>query len=259
MIRIGVIALALVPPLGCGGGDHVAHWGYGPDDGPARWGSLSPEWTTCDTGRSQSPLDIRDTKVTDISRLSISLPTTDKRIIAHQDYVVDALDNGHTIQVDVNEAETLTFDGQTYDLLQYHFHAPSEHTVEGKHFAMELHFVHQADNGDLAVVGTFIEEGEHHADFETVWSQMPEKGKEVHIEHFQVDIDQLLPDDLRHWRYSGSLTTPPCSEHVRWFLLQTPMQLDAEQIQEFKDLFPDNNRPTQPLNGREVLIVNPSL
>jgi carbonic anhydrase len=124
--RTGGTVLALVLTFGCGGASHhdehakdaahVAHWGYEPNDGPARWGSLSPEWTTCDTGRSQSPLDIRDAKVTDVSRLSISLPTTDKRVIAHQDYVVDALDNGHTIQVNVNDAETLTFDGQTYDL-----------------------------------------------------------------------------------------------------------------------------------------------
>jgi carbonic anhydrase len=123
---------------------------------------------------------------------------------------------------------------------------------------MEMHLVHVSSAGELAVIGVFIEEGEHNAAFEPVWSNMPtEPGTETLIEHVQVNIDDMLPSDTTSWRYQGSLTTPPCSEGVRWIVLETPIQLDAAQVKQFRDVFTGNNRPTQPLNDRSVVTDSP--
>jgi carbonic anhydrase len=174
--------------------------------------------------------------------------------VTRQEHILAAVDNGHTIQVNVDAGDTLTLGDQVFNLLQYHFHSPSEHTVNGEHFPMEMHLVHQSTAGALAVIGVFIEEGEHNAAFDPVWGKMPmETGANVKIEQVQVNTDDLLPTDTASWRYHGSLTTPPCSEGVRWIVMQTPIQLDAEQIEQFKKEYTGNNRPTQSLNERPVM------
>jgi carbonic anhydrase len=238
---------------------HAIHWGYGREDGPMHWGGMNAAWATCDTGDAQSPIDIRDVKSSqDVDSLVLDLPEARLRIV-RQENVLGVLDNGHTIQVNVDAGDTLTIGDQSFDLLQYHFHSPSEHTVNGEHYPMEMHLVHRSTAGSLAVVGVLIEEGEHNAAFDTVWSNMPtEAGTTVHLEHVSVSIDDMLPSDRTHWRYHGSLTTPPCSEGVRWFVLKTPIQLDAKQIQQFRDVFTGNNRPTQAVNGRDIIEVGPS-
>jgi carbonic anhydrase len=162
--------------------------------------------------------------------------------------------NGHTIQVNHAGADTLEIVGEHYSLVQYHFHAPSEHTVNGRHYPMEAHFVHQAADGHLAVVGILLALGRPNPALEPMWSKMPrQKGGEVVLEELQVAMDDLLPRSRTAFRYEGSLTTPPCSEGVKWIVMSTPVEVSAEQIAAFRAVVHDNSRPTQPLNGRSVL------
>jgi len=175
--------------------------------------------------------------------------------IIRQTHVVDVIDNGHTIQVNYDAGSTVVVDGTSYELKQYHFHAPSEHTVDGQHFPMEMHLVHQSPGGKLAVLGVFIDEGDHNAAFEPVLSNLPDEvGEEIHHENVTVNIDDLIPPSPTTYRYPGSLTTPPCSEGVSWFVDIEPIELSAEQIAQFKANFYGNNRPVQPLNDRTVFV-----
>jgi carbonic anhydrase len=137
--------------------------------------------------------------------------------------------------------------------VQYHFHSPSEHTVKGQHHPMEMHLVHKSADNKLAVIGVFIDEGAHNAAFDPIWSNLPDtKGEEVHVENVMVDVNQLLPASMESYRYDGSLTTPPCSEGVKWIVMTTPIQMSAEQINAFRAIISGNNRPVQPLNSRVV-------
>jgi carbonic anhydrase len=143
----------------------------------------------------------------------------------------------------------------SFELEQYHFHAPSEHTVDGRRFPMEMHLVHQAADGEFAVLGVLIDEGAHNAAFDPVFSRLPRRlGERVHLEHVQVDIDDLLPSARHVYRYRGSLTTPPCSEGVRWFVGAQPVELSAGQIETFTSIIHGNNRPLQSRGSREVTL-----
>ena len=229
------------------------HWAYGAEHGPEEWGSLCPEFSTCGTGRSQSPIDISGAAKAALPALATAYLPAELRIV-HHEHQADVVNNGHTVQVNYPGGSTLSVDGQTFSLLQYHFHSPSEHTLDGKHFPMEMHLVHKSADGKLAVIGAFVAEGAANAAFEPVWANLPkEKGVEVHLEHVEVDVDALLPEDRTTFRYDGSLTTPPCSEGVKWFVLANPVALSSKQIAAFRAVVQDNNRPTQPLNGRKIV------
>jgi carbonic anhydrase len=229
-------------------------WHYEGEEGPAHWGTLSAKFASCQSGRAQSPIDIvAPARRVTSDAIVLKLPPTSLRIV-HHDHVADAVNNGHTIQVNYSEGDTLTVGGRAYQLVQYHFHAPSEHTVNGEQFPMEMHLVHTSADGQLAVIGVLIVEGAHNAAFDPIWAHLPvTKGVENHLEHVKVDVDALLPTARTTYRYDGSLTTPPCSEGVKWFVMTTPIALSKAQIGAFTALFHGNNRPVQPLNGRPVL------
>jgi carbonic anhydrase len=229
-------------------------WHYEGAEGPKGWGKLSPKFAACSDGRAQSPIDISATKPSsDAVAVKTNLAPGALRI-AHHEHLADGINNGHTIQINYEGADTLTIGSDSYKLMQYHFHSQSEHTVKGKHFPMEMHFVHKAASGKLAVIGVFIEEGAHNAAFDPIWTNLPkQKGTETHYGNVKVDVDRLLPASRASYRYDGSLTTPPCSEGVRWIVMSTPIQLSSGQIKAFTDIIRGNNRPTQPLNGRLVL------
>jgi carbonic anhydrase len=183
----------------------------------------------------------------------MAFPRTELKI-AHHAHVADGINNGHTIQINLPGGDTLTIGSDTYALAQYHFHNPSEHTVSGRHSPMEMHLVHKSAAGALAVVGVLIDEGAHNSAFDPIWANLPNaKGIETHYPSTTVDVDALLPVIRTTYRYDGSLTTPPCSEGVKWILMTTPIHLSKAQITAFTQLIPDNNRPTQPLNGRRVV------
>jgi carbonic anhydrase len=228
------------------------HWNYG-EQGPAAWGTLSPEFVACAEGKSQSPIDLTAVAEGPAPEMKFSFQPAALKIVHHA-HKADVVNTGHSIQVNTSGNDTLSVGGQTFTLLQYHFHSPSEHTVDGKHFPMEMHLVHKSADGKLAVVGALIEEGSHNAAFDPVWANLPkEKGVEAHLENVMVNVDDLLPKDLSAYSYDGSLTTPPCSEGVTWFVLTTPVRLSAEQIAAFRAVVHDNNRPVQPLNARTVV------
>jgi len=234
-------------------GDPV--WHYEGPEGPEHWGELSPTFATCSEGHSQSPVDI-DNPATATETLQVKtnlLPGTLR--IAHHEHIADGINNGHTIQITYAGADDLTIGRDTYGLVQYHFHHRSEHTVHGKHYPMEMHLVHKGNGGKLAVVAVFIEEGAHNKAFDPIWNNLPkQRGVETHYPSVHVDVDKLLPRNRTSYRYDGSLTTPPCSEGVRWIVLKTPIQLSKAQIRAFTAIIHDNSRPTQPLYGRPVLV-----
>ncbi len=233
--------------------DDQAHWGYKASNGPSRWGEMNPEWVLCAKGKKQSPINLTGPtrEIVDVMRLNF--PAANLTVV-HQAHVVDVIDNGHTIQVNYDKGETFQIGNESYELRQYHFHSPSEHTVNGRHYPMEMHLVHESKAAKLAVIGVLIEEGQHNKAFDAVWSNLPKTvGQEVHLEDVQVDIDEMLPKNNSTYRYSGSLTTPPCSEGVSWFVYVEPIQLSSDQIQAFREIFHGNNRPTQPLNDRTIV------
>jgi len=232
--------------------DHQVHWGYGPNNGPSRWGKLNKDWRLCAEGKQQSPIDLAGAQPKKMDAMKLELPTANLKIV-RQTHVLHALDNGHTIQINYDGGETLEIGGHSFALRQYHFHSPSEHTVNGRRYPMEMHLVHLSQDKKIAVIGVFIEEGRHNEAFDRIWSNLPtQTGQEVHIENVQVDIDHILPENKSTYRYRGSLTTPPCSEGVGWFVYVDPIELSRDQIQAFRDIFQGNNRPIQPLNHRTL-------
>ena len=221
-----------------------AHWAYEGHGGPKEWGALSPEYAACSMGREQSPVDL-----TKPIAAIIGDPLTAWRPVP-----LRVQNNGHTIQVDCTGGGTLMLDGKSYDLLQFHFHHPSEHSVDGAFFDMECHFVHKAADGGLAVLGVMIAKGGGNPALEAIWQVMPAKGGESTTASSMLDPSALLPKDPVTFRYAGSLTTPPCSEVVQWVVYRQAITASAEQLAAFARLFPNNSRPVQPLNRRKLLL-----
>jgi carbonic anhydrase len=228
------------PPAAKPHGD--VHWSYAGAQGPKRWGELDDAFATCATGREQSPIDLpaRRRGETEESVFFVYRPTGGK-----------VVDNGHTLQVDLEPGSYAVVDGARYDLVQFHVHTPSEHQVDGEAYAMEVHLVHKNKSGRLAVVGVLFEAGAASPAMAAVWKQAPKKPGVAPLKK-KFDPATLLPDDTAADRYAGSLTTPPCSEGVRWIVLRRP-RTDAEaKIAAFRARFGANARPTQPLGERTV-------
>ena len=231
--------------------EHAVTWGYAGDIGPAQWGDLSPAFAACKLGESQSPIDLTsdtEAKPHDLEFRYASSP-------------LEIINNGHTIQVNYAPGNMLLSGGRQFALVQFHFHHLSEHTVDGQPADMELHLVHQDDTGNLAVVGVFIAAGQQNDALQPVWAHMPaDVGavRQVQVQGVTVNAADLLPADLTYYSYVGSLTTPPCSEDVRWYVLAAPIEVSPAQVGRFAALYPDNARPTQPLNERIVYLSQPT-
>jgi carbonic anhydrase len=262
---LSLLAVSIVPLASCGGpvqeAPHSAeaprsaeapHWEYEGEHGTEHWGELSPDFALCGTGRSQSPIDIVASAAGSLPPLAAGYAPAALHI-AHQEHVADEINTGHSIQVNYPGADALSVGDESFTLVHYHFHSPSEHTLNGRPFPMEMHLVHKSAQGELAVIGVLIEEGTANAAFDPVWANLPdEKGETLHLEHVRVDVDQLLPRVRTTYRYEGSLTAPPCTEGVKWFVMTTPLEMSAEQIAQFRSILHGNNRPPQPLNGRVI-------
>lgn len=222
------------------------HWSYAGDTGPSNWWELSPAWALCGTGREQSPIDI-----VDADARSAALPALEFR---YQPTPAVLVNNGSTIRLNYAEGSFLDVDGTSFALDQFHFHAPSEHTIDGRHAAMELHLVHSDDAGHLAVVGVLIEQGAANEHLGAAWDRLPDRsGERTSIPGASMNAGDLLPQDRGYYRYPGSLTTPPCAEGATWFVLRQPIRMSSEQIDRFTALYPHNSRPVQPLDGRVVV------
>ena len=253
------VILALLLPCAAfadSGEDHTVHWGYEADNGPDDWGSMKFEWRLCTEGRQQSPVDLANAAQIDLPAGVIHTPSGEQVELLNQAGVVSQLDNGHTIQVNARTGETMTVGDKKYTLLQFHLHAPSEHTVDGRYFAMEMHFVHQADDGELAVVGVLLDEGGHNPSIDLLWKHLPKtRGGETTVEILSEFPEHIFPNvGYGVYHYIGSLTTTPCSEGVKWYIRSLPTQLSRDQINAFTEYYDHNNRPIQPLNERELFL-----
>lgn len=226
--------------------DHKAgyHWGYDGDEGPSHWGDLKPEFAPCKNGHRQSPIDINDTQMADLPALQFDYTQSPLHII----------DNGHTIMINYGPGSTLRVGEKQYLLKQFHFHRPSEERIHGKLSEMVVHMVHSDQEGHLAVVAVLLEIGADNPLVHELWNDLPkEREKEEVLENVQIDLTKLLPADRGYYTFSGSLTTPPCSEDVTWFVLKHPVTITAAEIERFGKLYRHDARPTQPLYGRVVL------
>lgn len=227
---------------------HGTHWGYTGHEGPTNWGDLDPKFTMCKLGSTQSPINISK---------QVTVESDDLRDIEF-DYKTSAsgvVNNGHSVQVNVAEGSSITVDGIVFELKQFHFHTPSENQIEGKNFPLEAHFVHVSKKGELAVVAVMFEEGKENPVLKKIWSKMPhEAGKAAGCGLPAKVISSLIPKDKDYYRFTGSLTTPPCSEGVRWLVMEDYNHISAAQTKEFFDLFDHaNNRPIQNVNARKVM------
>lgn len=229
---------------------HAAHWSYDGEAGPEHWGELSEEWALCAAGAEQSPIDVDGATTAG----SATAPPAGKVGFNYQPSAYEVVDNGHTLQVNLTAGGTLTLDGTPYQLVQFHAHAPSEHTVDSVQYPLEYHLVHKSADGALAVVGVFVQEGAAHQVWDSVLAQMPPSEDKL-AGSGTIDATALLPADRTLVRYRGSLTTPPCSESVRWNVMLTPVTLSHAQLALFTARFPNNHRPTQPRNVRDLEVV----
>lgn len=238
--------LALICSLAAGSAFAAAppHWDYAGPHGPSHWGELDKDTATCAHGKHQSPINItRAVAKSDLSDLKFDYAAAPLKII----------NNGLTVQVNDPEGGTLTVGGHSYKLAQFHFHTPSEERISGKPYDMVAHLVHKDDAGKLAVVAVLIKRGKENAALKPVFDNMPKSaGSEHTVEGARINVAELLPAKRGYYNFEGSLTTPPCSEGVAWYVLNTPVEASAAQLKQLRALYPHNARPVQPLNDRQV-------
>jgi carbonic anhydrase len=223
--------------------DEYPHWNYSGATGPENWAALSPDYAACGIGVNQSPIDISDAFPSELDALEFDYRGGSTTVV----------NNGHTLQVNAEPGSRLRVEGQSFELLQLHYHSPSEHQINGEEFLLEAHFVHQNENGELAVVAVLFRDGAWNSDLEKIGKAAP------------ATVGQSAPIDIRfeelklhtshgsYFRYNGSLTTPPCTEGVRWYILKMPARMSAKQAANFVDLIGDDARGPQPLNARIIL------
>ncbi len=217
------------------------HWTYEGEEGPAHWADLSPTFAACSAGKQQSPVDLTQADQKDLSNI----------VFHYQPSKVNIINNGHTIQVNYDAGSYIEVDGTRYDLLQFHFHTPSEHSVNGKLAAAEVHLVHKSADDKLAVVGILIEKGDgENSAIQSFWNSLPAASGPAQTLDSMVNANDFLPAIQTTYRYDGSLTTPPCTEGVKWMVMTTPITFSEAQLENYTKLFEGSNRPVQALNGR---------
>ncbi len=221
-----------------------AHWSYEGANGPDHWNKIDKASAICRIGTRQSPLDIVEPVKAQLAAINVR----------YKPAVANVENNGHTIQVNVTPGSTMTVGDTVYNLVQFHFHRPSEHMIAGKSFPMELHFVHQTAAGTLGVLGVMFTLGAANPSFGAIIQAMPAKPGKVTQGLAAIDPNLMLPAGRSYYKYAGSLTTPPCSEDVDWHLLTEPVLVSAEQVAAFATLYANNARPTQKGFKRFVLV-----
>ena len=223
----------------------AAHWDYYGKTGPLGWGRLDPAYKACSEGKEQSPIDIRG------AHLNKALPPIEFHYMAAS---VEVENNGHTVEIMVKPGSYIVVNGVRYDLQQFHFHHPSEEAVNGKLTDMSLHLVHKSADGKLAVIAVRLSEerGDPNAILAALWEHMPTTAGATDKVTDMVNPGGLLPTDRGYWTYTGSLTTPPCTEGVRWFVFEQPLSISRSQLQAFARLYKINSRPVQDTHGRRI-------
>ncbi|WP_035052059.1 carbonic anhydrase [Andreprevotia chitinilytica] len=230
---------------------HAAHWTYSGEEGPAHWGAISKDFHTCEAGRAESPINIFKAK---------KAPDSFSRIQFHYAAMpLDLLNTGHAMQFVAEPGkDSVTLGDTSYQLVQFHFHSPGEERFAGKASPLDVHLVHADANGKMLVVAVQFKVGKQaNPALQTLLAHMPAKVNEhTHIDDILVDPSGLLPEQRGYYTYSGSLTTPPCSEGVTWIELKQPVSISKAQLQAMRKFYYHNQRPVQPLNGREIIEVD---
>ena len=260
--RLTSISLLTISPLGVA---ETPHFAYSGDHGPANWSKLSPEFAACQAGKSQSPVNLSGAQDVELPELHLTYSTLALRFV----------NNGHAVQanyaagttlaesyhdtapnrahVEYASGSTMGHRSSTFELKQFHFHSPSEHQLNGRNMPAEVHFVHADESGTLAVIGVFVAEGAAHPTISQLWEDLPRYEGEDNSLDKPISASDLLPTSNDYEYYQGSLTTPPCSEGVRWLMMKEPITMSGGQIAALKEAIGfDNNRPVQPLNGRVI-------
>jgi carbonic anhydrase len=221
-----------------------AHWTYEGEEGPEFWGELDANYAACSSGHAQSPIDLIGVQGVDLTAI----------VFNYNPSALNIFNNGHTIQVNYDAGSSITYNETEYSLIQFHFHHPSEHTVNGESFPMELHLVHADAKGNLAVVGILLRQGEaDNAGLADVFANLPPEKSDPQPTELSVNAGDLLPQSRLYDTYTGSLTTPPCTQGVRWLVLTEPVEVSEAQLESFAAIFEMNARPVQPLNNRDLL------
>ncbi len=222
---------------------NIVHWEYEGEGAPENWGDLDEKFFMCKDGRNQSPINLSGFTEAELPPIKF-----DYHLVS-----TEILNNGHTEQVNMGKGSNITVDGINFELKQFHFHTPSENNINGNSYPLEAHFVHASKDGQLAVVAVMLEEGKENAALNELWENIP-----THTgEHHHIDakhLDALLPTDRDYYRFNGSLTTPPCTEGVRWLVMKKSVTLSKDQVDTFATVMHHrNNRPLQPSNARMIL------
>ena len=240
-------AAAVQRPPSPGADNHtkVGHWDYEGEFGPTKWNEVDPAFKTCAVGKRQSPINIetRDAEKGGLKPIQFNYAAGPAEIV----------NNGHTIQINLENAGSARFDGLEYRLVQFHFHTPSEEKIDSMAQHMVAHLVHRVGDTKLAVVAVLFKLGKENKALKPIFDSLPQReGQKAKLNEF--NPADILPGDPTYFAYTGSLTTPPCSEDVKWHVMQTPMVISYSQLAAFKKLYKMNARPVQPLNGRRVQV-----
>jgi carbonic anhydrase len=254
LVLLFATTLGMAPPTPAQDADYShyvspwkTHWDYSGPRGPEHWSALDPAYALCNTGKQQSPIDIRGTQQAALPALRFEYRGEPLRYL---------INNGATIRINYHDAagsgNDLLLGDQRYQLMQLHFHRPSEELVHGKRYDMVLHLMHQANDGHVLGVAVLLQSGAANATLQQLWDHIPKTEGQVELEGVSFDPSGLMPRELGYYRYEGSQTAPPCNEGVTWLVLKKPVEISAAQIAAFAQLFPHDVRPPQALNGRIV-------
>ncbi|MCP4745873.1 MAG: carbonic anhydrase [Desulfobacteraceae bacterium] len=242
MSKCNILICALILMIaGCNRGVQWAHYG---SRGPENWGSLDPEFSACSEGKNQSPVNL--TKFTETKLPGITF--------YYQVGGFEIINKGHTIIVNQKPGSKIIVGGNEFELKQYYFRSPSEHNIDNVSFPLEAHLVHQDKNGNYAIIAIFFIAGEKNENISQAWANIPEQVGDRNKLSIKIDAETLVPDDRDYYYVNGSLTTPPCTEGVKWFIMKTPMTASIAQIEKFTFVIKHpNNRPLQPIHSRKIL------
>lgn len=242
-MKTGLLFTSMMLISGLAMADDVQKWSYSGAGGPTDWAKLSPENAAC-AGKNQSPINLTGLIKADLKPIKF----------AYQAGGNEVINNGHTIQMNFMSGSHIMIDQAQFNLKQVHFHAPSENQINGKSYPLEGHFVHADKDGNLAVVAVMYQEGAENKSLMPIWNVMPKEADQKMAMEKPMAGDKLMPKKRAYYRFNGSLTTPPCSEGVRWFVMKAPVSVSKEQVETFAHVIHHpNNRPVQAVNARPVL------
>lgn len=242
-IVAATLSLMTASSVAASGGENI-EWGYAGPEGPHNWGRLAPEFEICESGKNQSPIDLTGFIEADLPPILFKYDTLSTEIV----------NTGHSLQTGAVGGGSIEVSGQVFELKQFHFHTPSENHIEGKSFAMEAHLVHEGSNRSLAVVAVLFEEGAENPAIAKLWAQMPRQPGDRQTVPGRFSASELLPANKDYYRFNGSLTKPPCTEGVWWFVMKEPLTVSQAQVDSFLEvLHHENNRPVRPVNARPIL------